>query len=94
MKNNLKPGDDVYWWMDHDPGNPEVGPQPDIYPEHGTFVRYNMGTIIVSVEDWPPGTKVERKISPSWLLSEEEVATMKAEIEAFCAGDPPWMTED
>lgn len=88
----FREGDDIYWWCDHDPGDAAVGPKPNIYPEYGKFVRHGMGTIIVSVENWPAGASIERKISPSWLLTEEEIGQMKAQQESFMKGDPPWMT--
>jgi hypothetical protein len=72
---DLKPGDTVWWWTDGDPGDPEVGPAPDIYPTCGTYVRsVGAGKIamIVKLDD-----ETEHKVHRCWLLTASELHEME-----------------
>lgn len=85
MENDLKPGDDVYWWCDFDPGDPEVGPQPCIAPVYGRFVDMFGDMLVVDL-----GEGRTERVNPRWLLTDDEVRDHKRDVETFCAGDQPW----
>ncbi len=73
---DFKPGDTVWWWTDGDPGDAEVGPQPDIYPTSGTFIRTcRHGDLVVCLDEETQETKI---VKPQWLLSGSELQEMEA----------------
>lgn len=74
MANNRKPkiGQTIYWYFDTDPGDPEVGPQPNIIVVEAKVLeieRQVNGDMYTTIDS----DGIKHGVRSSWLASEDDI---------------------